>query len=68
MIFLNSDLRSIDWNDAFTQFKSSRLFGAYPPSKAFQILSTYKLKQDLFASLFSYFFCSSFSSFGFFLF
>jgi len=40
---------SIDWNDAFTQFKNTRLLGTYGPSKAFQILSTYKLKQDLLA-------------------
>jgi NAD(P)-dependent dehydrogenase (short-subunit alcohol dehydrogenase family) len=52
--FLNSALRSIDWNDAFTQFKSFRLLGAYPYSKAFQILSTYKLKRDLLASLLKY--------------
>ena len=45
-----SGLRSIDWSDAFTQFKRSRLLGAYPVSKAFQILSTQKLKRDLLAS------------------
>lgn len=38
---------SIDWDDIFTLFKSSRLFGYYPASKAYQILSSYKLKQDL---------------------
>jgi hypothetical protein len=53
--FLNSVVRSIDWSDAFTQFKSFRLGGAYPPSKAFQVLSTYKLKQDLLNSLFECF-------------
>jgi hypothetical protein len=50
-LYLNIAVRSIDWSDAFTQFKSSRLLGAYPPSKAFQILSTYKLKRDLLASM-----------------
>lgn len=43
-------VRSIDWSDAFTQFKRSRLLGAYPFSKAFQILSTHKLKRDLLAT------------------
>jgi hypothetical protein len=33
-----------------TQFKSHRLWGDYPTSKVFQILSAYKLKQDLFPS------------------
>jgi len=45
----------MDWDDAFTQFKKSRLLGAYPPSKAYQILSTYKLKQDLLGILSIYF-------------
>ncbi|UJR09338.1 hypothetical protein I4U23_013581 [Adineta vaga] len=45
----HKSIRSIDWSDAFTQFKSSRLWGAYPASKGFQILSTYKLKRDLLA-------------------
>ncbi|CAF3074483.1 unnamed protein product, partial [Rotaria sp. Silwood2] len=40
-------IRSIDWSDVFIQFKNTRLFGAQFLSKAFQILSTYKLKQDL---------------------
>ena len=44
---INKGYRSIDWSDAFTQYKTSRLFGVYPASKALQILSTYKLKQDL---------------------
>ncbi|CAF5015044.1 unnamed protein product [Rotaria sp. Silwood1] len=42
-------LQSIDWFDVFTQFKDSRLLGVYGSSKAFQILSTYKLKQVLLA-------------------
>ncbi|CAF1370029.1 unnamed protein product [Adineta steineri] len=40
-------VKSIDWSDALTQFHKTSLFGAYAPSKLFQILSTYKLKQDL---------------------
>ncbi|CAF4192119.1 unnamed protein product [Adineta steineri] len=43
-------VRTIDWSDALTQFKNYYLWGAYPTSKVFQILSAYKLKQDLFAS------------------
>ncbi|CAF1094379.1 unnamed protein product [Adineta ricciae] len=43
----HKSIRSIDWSDAFTQMKSFRLWGAYPASKAFQILLTHKLKQDL---------------------
>ncbi|CAF1276910.1 unnamed protein product [Rotaria sp. Silwood1] len=42
-------VKSIDWFDVFTQFKNSRLLGVYASSKAFQILSSYKLKQDLLA-------------------
>ena len=41
----------IDWSDALTQFKNYRLWGAYPISKIFQILSTYKLKHDLLKSM-----------------
>ncbi|CAF4516323.1 unnamed protein product [Rotaria sp. Silwood2] len=44
---LHKSVRSIDWSDAFTQFQSSRWLGAYPLSKLFQIMSTFKLKQDL---------------------
>ncbi|CAF4421733.1 unnamed protein product, partial [Rotaria sp. Silwood2] len=40
-------VQSIDWFDAFTQFKNCHLLGVYATSKAFQILSTYKLKQNL---------------------
>ncbi|CAF1061104.1 unnamed protein product [Adineta steineri] len=40
-------VRSIDWSDAFTQFKSIRLWGIYPVSKAFTILFAHKLKHDL---------------------
>ncbi|CAF1004561.1 unnamed protein product [Adineta steineri] len=43
-------MRSIDWSDAFTQFKTFRFWGPYPASKAFQILSSYKLKHDLLAT------------------
>ncbi|CAF1472515.1 unnamed protein product [Rotaria sordida] len=42
-------VQSIDWFDVFTQFKNFHLLGVYASSKAFQILSTYKLKQDLLA-------------------
>ncbi|CAF0860620.1 unnamed protein product [Rotaria sordida] len=43
-------VRSIDWSDAFTQFKNFRLWGAYPVSKAFILLFTYKLKHDLYSN------------------
>jgi NAD(P)-dependent dehydrogenase (short-subunit alcohol dehydrogenase family) len=49
--FINLGVKSIDWSDAFLQHKKSRLMGAYPPSKLFQILSTYKLKHDLFGTI-----------------
>ncbi|CAF1375945.1 unnamed protein product [Rotaria sordida] len=44
---LHRSVQSIDWSDAFTQFHSNRWMGAYPLSKLFQILSTFKLKRDL---------------------
>ncbi|CAF3929986.1 unnamed protein product [Rotaria sp. Silwood1] len=47
---LHKSVQSINWLDAFTQFHSSRWLGAYPLSKLFQILSTLKLKQDLWKS------------------
>jgi hypothetical protein len=49
-MFLYVAVRTIDWSDALTQFKNNRLWGAYSTSKVFQILSTYKLKQNLFSS------------------
>jgi NAD(P)-dependent dehydrogenase (short-subunit alcohol dehydrogenase family) len=45
---LHKSVKSIDWSDAFIQKNKSGLMGAYAPSKLFQILSTFKLKQDLF--------------------
>jgi NAD(P)-dependent dehydrogenase (short-subunit alcohol dehydrogenase family) len=45
---LHNIVKTIDWSDAFTQTKQKGLMGSYPYSKLFQILSTYKLKQDLF--------------------
>jgi hypothetical protein len=50
MFFLYVVIRTIDWSDALTQFNNYRLYGAYSASKVFQILYTYKLKQDLFPS------------------
>jgi hypothetical protein len=50
MYFLCVAIRTIDWSDALTQFKNYRLWSAYATSKVFQILSTYKLKHDLFPS------------------
>ncbi|CAF3392239.1 unnamed protein product [Rotaria sp. Silwood1] len=44
---LQRAVRSIDWSDGFTQFKNFRLWGAYPVSKAFMLLFTYKLRYDL---------------------
>lgn len=40
------DVRSFDWSDAFTQLKCQNFFKWYGISKAFQIMSTYKLQQD----------------------
>ncbi|CAF1244450.1 unnamed protein product [Adineta ricciae] len=40
-------VRSIDWSDAFTQFKSFRIWGIYPMSKAFTLLFALKLKHTL---------------------
>jgi NAD(P)-dependent dehydrogenase (short-subunit alcohol dehydrogenase family) len=42
-------VRSIDWSDAFTQLKSYR-WSNYPVSKAFLLLFSYQLKQDLYSS------------------
>ncbi|CAF1000035.1 unnamed protein product [Rotaria sp. Silwood1] len=46
---LHDSIESINWSDIFTQFRNPHWHGAYPSSKLFQILSTVKLKQDLFA-------------------
>ena len=45
--FLLIAIQTIDWSDALTQFRNNRLWGDYPTSKLFQILSSYKLKQNL---------------------
>ncbi|CAF4523652.1 unnamed protein product [Rotaria sp. Silwood1] len=47
VLICNAAVRSIDWSDGFTQFKNFRLWGAYPVSKAFMLLFTYKLRYDL---------------------
>jgi hypothetical protein len=58
MYFLCLAVQKIDWCDALTQFKNDRLWGDYPTSKVFQILSAYKLKQNLLGSrIISSFFC-----------
>ena len=36
---------------ALTNFKTNAMWGSYCPSKACQILSSYKLKHDLFGNL-----------------
>ncbi|CAF2512980.1 unnamed protein product [Rotaria sp. Silwood2] len=46
---LHDSIQSINWSDIFTQFRNPHWHGAYPSSKLFQILSTFKLKRDLFA-------------------
>ena len=44
-------VRTIDWSDALTQQKKTTgMLGVYAPSKLFQILSSYKLKKDLFGT------------------
>lgn len=47
VLFRNLELRAIDWDDVFTQFKTTGFLGTYGPSKGFQILSTCSLKQKL---------------------
>ncbi|CAF1323966.1 unnamed protein product, partial [Didymodactylos carnosus] len=44
---LHYSVKHIDWNDIFSQFKDRSLFGPYSSSKAFQIMFTKKLKDDL---------------------
>ncbi|CAF1446470.1 unnamed protein product [Rotaria sordida] len=46
---LHNSIQSIKWSDIFTQFQNPYRHRAYPLSKLFQILSTLKLKRDLFA-------------------
>ncbi|CAM2702986.1 unnamed protein product [Rotaria socialis] len=45
---LHNKIKSINWLDVFTQSRALPWFGAYPSSKLFQILSTVKLRQQLY--------------------
>ncbi|CAF2066759.1 unnamed protein product [Rotaria magnacalcarata] len=45
---LHNKIKSINWLDVFTQSRTLPWFGAYPSSKLFQILSTVKLRQQLY--------------------
>jgi NAD(P)-dependent dehydrogenase (short-subunit alcohol dehydrogenase family) len=52
--FLFVDPPTTEGLPTLTNFKTDTMWGSYPPSKACQILSSYKLKHDLHGNIFIY--------------